>query len=459
MNDTSPAPAGGSPDNSRPNSEFRWQAFFQRTNEPLFLLNRQRRILFVNRAWEELTSIPAAQARGLACTRRQSSEAGPWPALARALSPPREVLQGQSAVVRRIISEPAGRRIWDIDFFPLQDAPGLLLVVGKITPVAMEEAAAIINLPEKLIARRRQLEERFRHDLWDCSSPVLRRVSEQICLASQTQAPVLIVGGSGAGKRHLARTIHHQGLQREKSFAAIACAGLPEPALKAAMFGETGLLRQHGIGTVYLAEPARLPRDLQTRLTDFLAEGGDDSPRLIAGCRISPEEEVKAGRLSDELLCALGTLVISVPLLRDRVTEISELTNRILEGLRGEDGSIPKLTPLALELLQTYSWPGNWRELRQVIARARSHCKDNRIDDADLASYLRLAVKMDQGSSTEAERHLPLDSLLEQAERRLIQHALKLAGGNKTRAAEILSIWRPRLLRRMEALGIKDPED
>src|SRR6516162_161037 len=117
MSDISSAPADG--ERSRPSSEFRWQAFFQRTNEPLFLLNRQRRILFVNRAWEELTSIPAAQARGLACTRRQSSEAGPWPALARALSPPREVLQGQSAVVRRIISEPAGRRIWDIDFFPL----------------------------------------------------------------------------------------------------------------------------------------------------------------------------------------------------------------------------------------------------------------------------------------------------------------------------------------------------
>src|SRR5438309_2258672 len=103
MSDTPPAPTGGGAESSPPPSEFRWQAFFQRASEPLFLLNRQRRILFVNRAWEELTGIPAPQARGLACTRRQSGEPGLWPALSRALCPPREVLQGQSIVVRRTI--------------------------------------------------------------------------------------------------------------------------------------------------------------------------------------------------------------------------------------------------------------------------------------------------------------------------------------------------------------------
>ncbi len=458
MSDASSARADGA-ESSPPSTEFRWQAFFQRTGEPLFLLNRQRRILFVNWAWEKLTGIPAAQVRGLACTRRQSSETGPWSDLARVLCPPRQVLQGQGAIVRRSVSEPSGRRLWDIAFFPLQDADGLLLVVGKIKPVAVDEAAAIIDVPEKLIARRRQLAERFRLDSWDDASPVLRRVSEQIRLAGQTRAPVLIVGGPGTGKRHLARTIHHLGVQRERNFAALQCSGLPEPALNAALFGENGLLYQPGMGTIYLAEPARLPRDLQMRLVDFLAEANDDRPRLMAGCRVPPEEEIKTGRLSEELLCALGTLVISLPLLRERVTEIPELANRILERLHGRDeGPMPKLTPAALEILQTYSWPGNWRELGQVLAEARSPGKDNRIDAADLPSYLRLAVKMGQAVPVESDRQLPLDSLLEQAERRLIQHALKLAGGNKTRAAAILSIWRPRLLRRMEALGIKDSE-
>src|SRR5947207_11823433 len=99
MNDTPPAPPGGA-ESARPSSEFRWQAFFQRAREPLFVLNRQKRLLFVNRAWEELTGVPAGQARGLACTGRRSTEAGSRSDLARALSPPRQVLQGQGAVVR-----------------------------------------------------------------------------------------------------------------------------------------------------------------------------------------------------------------------------------------------------------------------------------------------------------------------------------------------------------------------
>jgi DNA-binding NtrC family response regulator len=196
------------------------------------------------------------------------------------------------------------------------------------------------------------------------------------------------------------------------------------------------------------------------RLADFLAEQSDDAPRLIAGCQIYEEEAGKADGLSEELRCALGTLIIELPSLRERIAELPELVAQILQAFHTEEGSPPpKLTASAMEMLQAYSWPGNWRELRQVLASALANCEDNRLDAVDLPAYLRLAVKMDQPPAAEPDRLLPLDSLLEQAERRLIQHALKLAGGNKTRAAEILSIWRPRLLRRMEALGIKDSEE
>jgi PAS domain S-box-containing protein len=457
MNDRSAASQGA--ESPRPSSEFRWQAFFQRTREPLFVLNRQRRILFVNRAWEELTGMVAGQARGLACTGRRSAESRPWPDLARALAPPRQVLQGQSAVVRRVISGSNGRQYWDIAYFPLHDENGLLLVVGKIRVLGVESAVASANIPEKLVARRRRLAERFALDPWDDASPIMRRIWEQARLAGQTRAPVLIIGEPGTGKRHLARAIHHQGLQREKGFAAMACAGLPASALTVALFGETGLLRTPGLGTLYLAEPAWLPRDLQIRLTDFLAESAEDAPRLMAGFRVVPDGKAEAAELSEELHCALGTLVIRLPSLRERTTELPNLTAWVLEKLHADgQGPLPKLTSSALEILQAYSWPGNWRELHQVLAAALSHCENSRIDGTDLPAYLRIAVKM-QAPAAESDRLLPLDSLLEQAERRLIEHAMKLAGGNKTRAAEILSIWRPRLLRRMEVLGIKDSED
>src|SRR6516164_6077368 len=136
--DTAPSKSDEKP----PRSEFRWQAFFQRATEPLFLLSRQRRTLFVNRAWEELTGTSLAEARGVACTRRESAESSStW---SRALCPPREVLQGKTASARRVI-EVAGsaRKIWDVDFFPLQNADGLLLIVGKIKPLSEAESAAL----------------------------------------------------------------------------------------------------------------------------------------------------------------------------------------------------------------------------------------------------------------------------------------------------------------------------
>jgi DNA-binding NtrC family response regulator len=380
------------------------------------------------------------------------------------LSPPREVLDGRAAVARRTITEPGGqRKCWDIEFFPLQDADGLLLVVGKIKPLAEGDAAYVSPIPEKLVAFRRQLGDRFRFEQLDGESPVLRRVLRQVRLASQTREPVLIVGEPGSGKRHVARIIHQHGILAEKSFAALECAGLPEPALMTALFGEGGLLGRIDLGTLYLAQPARLPRDLQARLVDALVDPPPERPnrpRLIAGCCQSPEEETKAGLLTEDLLSVLGTLVIHLPPLRSRAADLADLANRVLERLQpDETGPAAKLTSAATEILEAYSWPGNWRELRQVLTAALAHRQGERIEASDLPAYVRLAVRMEPTPGADTERQLPLDSLLEQAERRLIMHALKLAGGNKTRAAEILAIWRPRLLRRMEALGIKDSEE
>src|SRR5207249_3110148 len=143
----------------------------------------------------------------------------------------------------------------------LHDADGLLLIVGKIKVLGVEHAVASTSIPEKLVARRRRLAERFALDPWEDASSIMRRVWEQARLAGQTRAPAIIFGEPGTGKRHLARIIHHQGLQGEKGFAALTCAGLPASAVTMALFGETGLLRRQGFGTLYLAEPAWLPRD------------------------------------------------------------------------------------------------------------------------------------------------------------------------------------------------------
>src|SRR6516162_8082366 len=116
--------------------EFRWQSLFQRTGEPLFVLNRQRRLLFVNAAWEALTGRTGDEVHGRTCRRHKHAEPGSWEALANSLCPPEEVLAGQPERVRRLMPvAEAGRHWWDVDFFPLRDSNGVLGILGKITVV------------------------------------------------------------------------------------------------------------------------------------------------------------------------------------------------------------------------------------------------------------------------------------------------------------------------------------
>jgi DNA-binding NtrC family response regulator len=168
-----------------------------------------------------------------------------------------------------------------------------------------------------------------------------------------------------------------------------------------------------------------------------------------------------------DLHAALGTVLIALPPLRARRGELPVLVERLLERARAGDdaagespgstrrhATVLGLTPAAREVIERYPWPGNLRELYTVLTGARLRAHGERIDAADLPAYVRLAVRLEEIPGPAPERPLPLDHLLEQAERRLIALALRLARGNRSRAAELLSIWRPRLQRRMEALGL-----
>jgi DNA-binding NtrC family response regulator len=164
--------------------------------------------------------------------------------------------------------------------------------------------------------------------------------------------------------------------------------------------------------------------------------------------------------LLEDLACRLGTLVLEVPPLRERRADLPLLVETLLERANAEEGPrVVGLTATAWELVRDYSWPGNLRELYAVLASARARANGERIDAADLPSALRVAQTMRETPGRKPGPPLPLDQLLEQAERRLIELALRQAKGKKVRAAELLAIWRQRLVRRMEALGIADVED
>jgi transcriptional regulator with AAA-type ATPase domain len=437
---------------------FRWQAFFRRAADPVFVLDRRRRLLFVNEAWEALTGTPASEAH-LLFDRRPRPGDSPRAALEHALTPPPEAVQGAVARVRRLApGREAGRRWWDVEFFPLRqpgEAGGVLLL-GRITPVPADEAAPDPPLPEQLVALRERVADRYGTDLLPETTPALRRLAEQVRLAARTAAPVWLVGEPGAGKRTLARLIHLLGPNRERPLAALDCARLPVAAVADVLFsGGPG-----APAAVYLNEPGRLPRDVQARLCELVAAPDGGAPRVLAGCAADPAEEVRSGRLLDELYASLAVLTLHVPPLRERAADLPLLVRRLLERWGEDEGPrVTGLTAEAWEALRGHAWPGNLRELFAVLAAARRRAKNGRIDAADLPASLRLTKRLGETPGRAPERPLPLDRLLEQAEKRLIELALRRTGGHKARAAEALAIWRTRLTRRMKALGIAGAED
>jgi transcriptional regulator with AAA-type ATPase domain len=452
MNQREPAPSDS--------DDFRWWAFFQRSTDPLFLLNRRRRVLFVNRAWESLTGIPAAQARGLPCRRQQPAAPGESleDVLAHALCPPPEVMRGGTAKARRLLpaSPPSGGvpRWWDVEFVPLREGDAVCAILGRVTPLPAASTPDAVPLPEKIVALRERAAGRYGMDWLSSEVPAMRLLAEQVRLAATVPSPALLVGEAGSGKETVARLIHGQSERREQAFVALDCARLPAAAVADLLLTTEAEAHRWAAGTVYFHEPQRLPPDLQRGLVALLA--ADGAPRLLAGVR-SPDPDALSSDLLPELWCALSVLVLRVPPLRERRADLPSLVERFLSGAATPAVPAPELTPAAWELLRAYSWPGNLSELFAALMSARAAAGAGPIDAAHLPGALRLAQRLADEPAREADRPLPLDRLLEEAERRLIQLALQRAKGKKRHAAELLGVPRPRLWRRMIALGLAEP--
>jgi DNA-binding NtrC family response regulator len=443
-------------------ADFRWESFFQETADALFLLSRRRRILYVNRAWETLTGWSAVQARGLLCSRAHSDAAGSMALLARALCPSREALQGQTIRTRRPAppnsSAPrsAAAAFWDLAFSPLIGPDGLLGVLGRIQTVT-EGAPSSGLLSEKLGELRERMAQQYRFDLFPQTSPAERRLIDQARLASQCRVGILLVGERGAGKSWLARAIHFEGPSRGRAFAALDCLRLPPATIAEIAFGDEGLFSRVDYGTIYLHNVAALHRDLQQRIAAYFKEAAGRGPRIISSCRTDPSEEVQAGQLVEELYSQLATLTLFIPPLRKRRSSLRDLVQRLLERQgHSKESTTTEFAEHTWDLLEAYAWPTNVEELFEVLDNARRRANGGVIEPSHLPTNLRQTVQLKRISGREESVPRPLDDLLKEVEQRLIVLALQRHKGNKSQAAKWLGIWRPRLLRRMEALGISE---
>jgi two-component system response regulator PilR (NtrC family) len=306
-------------------------------------------------------------------------------------------------------------------------------------------------------------------------SPPMKVLRKQIGKLARSQAPVYISGESGSGKELVARLIHEQGPRAEKPFVPVNCGAIPSELMESEFFGhkkgsfsgaiedKPGLFQAANGGTLFLDEVADLPLPMQVKLLRAIQEkavravGGAQEVmvdvRILCATHKDLAAEVAAGRFRQDLYYRLNVIELRVPPLRERREDIRLLADAMLRRLAQECGdSIAHLHPEALAKLESYRFPGNVRELENMLERAYTLCDGEEIKAGDL----RLADST--GPSENGEASLAqidnLEDHLEEIERKLIMQALEETRWNRTAAAQRLGLTFRSMRYRLKKLGL-----
>ena len=298
-------------------------------------------------------------------------------------------------------------------------------------------------------------------------SASMRNVYQKIEQVSSGEAAVHIRGESGTGKELVARAIHEKSDRRERPFVAINCAALPESLLESELFGfekgaftgaaatKKGLFEHAANGTLFLDEIGDLPLSLQAKLLRVLQDneifhlGGRQAIkvnfRLITATHRKLEQMIEEGKFHSDLYYRINVFPLELPPLRERKEDIPELTQHFLQAYPEKT-----LSTKARRKLIEYDFPGNVRELENIITRA-AILADDIIEQEDLTIPQSSKQPASRDIFTIPEEGLNLDEL----EKRLIKEALRMADGNKTKAAQLLGLTRRRLYSMMERFGLR----
>ncbi|MEW4530972.1 sigma 54-interacting transcriptional regulator [Maioricimonas sp. JC845] len=439
--------------------------------EPIFVLDNRRAVLFFNHGCEELTGWTAADVIGQICDYVSEPDPQQIEHLTGGLCPPPEVLDGvpQSVPARFVHRETGDIHERQVHFVPLNDSQTeSTRILGLITlprhPMAVSEPSPQQQLHADVAALRSRLQQRYSIETVIAGTPAMQRVLAQLDVARHASCPVLFVGEPGTGREHLARVIHYQGPQRLKAFVPLDCRQSTTFELKRSLKRllppspadePTALPLQPG--TLYLKDVDHLPRELQEMLVEYRDrfDAGEESIRLMAAASAPLEAAVADDRLLEDLHYLITPLTIAVPPLRTRTEDIPLLAQHVLEQLnRDQERQVGGFTPDVLTLLAKYNWPLNQDELEAVIAEAYQKATGPLITAEDLPFRFRTGMDAQRVSPPVTPQPIDLQSRLDDFEREHIRRALEQARQNKSQAAELLGLTRPRLYRRMEALGL-----
>jgi two-component system, NtrC family, response regulator PilR len=316
-------------------------------------------------------------------------------------------------------------------------------------------------------------------------TPVMEQLRDMIARVARSQAPVHISGESGTGKELVARMIHESGARREGPFVAVNCGAIPTELMESELFGhrrgsftgaiadKKGLVQSAESGTLFLDEVADLPLHMQVKLLRVVqektvrpvGEAREETVdvRILSATHKNLAELVAQGLFREDLFYRINVIELRVPTLRERVADIPEIAEAILERLaRRSAAAAPRLGADAVTLLQEYTFPGNVRELENVLERAMTLS----IGGVITAEHIRLRGAARPGVSEAAppaaaaampavESGTGLGSQLESIEREAIVKALEKTRYNKTAAAKILGMSFRALRYRIKKLGIE----
>jgi two-component system response regulator PilR (NtrC family) len=329
------------------------------------------------------------------------------------------------------------------------------------------EKRAIVAENESL--RARLVRERG-HELLGHSA-AMRRIFDLVQRIAQARTTVLITGESGTGKERIARAIHESGERRERPFLVVNCGAIPDSLIEAELFGHErgaftgavssrlGIFREAEGGTVLLDEIADLPLALQVKLLRVLQE------RKVRGVGAATnrnvEDDVRAGRFRQDLYYRLNVIRVELPALRERREDIRPLAEHFLARCAAEQNKdIRTLSADAVRALEDYTFPGNVRELENVVERAVALATGQTIGLGDLPRELAGAAAQPMPALVGLpEDGCNLDEVLGEVERRLLLQALERSGGVRTQAAKLLGVTLRSLRYRFQKHSLGDVGD
>jgi DNA-binding NtrC family response regulator len=339
------------------------------------------------------------------------------------------------------------------------------------------EQRELMAQTEVLRREKEQLQTRLRaaeHQLAPVAiSRRMREVEQLIARVAPSEANILLTGESGVGKEVFAGEIHRLSARADGPMIKLNCAAFPANMIEAELFGYAkgaftgavmafpGMLAESNGGTLFLDEITEMPIELQTRFLRVLQErefrplgttkNVPANFRLVAACNRPPTVAVRDGKLREDLYFRLKTFEIEIPPLRERREDIAKLTDTFLRRFSAQLGKprVPQLAPESLEMLRAYRWPGNVRELQNAIEHALVLCDDPVLHPRCFPREIQMPELSAHPPTGE-----PSSEKLEDIEKQALVDALRRAGGNKKRAAEILGIHRPTLYSKMKRFGI-----